>query len=405
MRFVIFALKNIARNRRRSATILGMIALGSAALLVAGGYTAATFRGLREGTIANGLGHLQIGGPGFTKEEEHPLASGLDDPDAVRRIVLADPRVRAAAARIEFNGLVSNGEKSVVFLGRGVEPEQEYSKAGFALSMRAGRPLAASDDAEAVVAVGLARALSVQPGDRLTLLSATVDGALNGADIRVVGIYTTGIREMDERALIVTLSTAQTVLNTSKVSKLVVMLDETAHTDAAQTALAASLSTAGQKVELANWSDLASFYHQVRGLYSGIFVFLGVIIIGLVVLSSGNAMTMAVMERVREIGTLMAVGTSRTLVMVMFVTEGIGLGFLGGVLGAALGYGLALFLNAAGIIMPPPPTFTRGFRLVIDVVPVLYVVVPLLMTITLLMASLLPAAKAARLKITDALGH
>lgn len=405
MRFLIFALKNIARNRRRSATILGMIALGTAALLVAGGYAAATFRGLREGTITNGLGHLQIGGQGFREDEERPLASGLDNPEAVRRLVLADPRVRAAAARIEFHGLVSNGDKSVVFLGRGVEPEQEFAAAGFSLSMRAGRNFAPKGDAEAVVAIGLAKALHVKPGDRLTILSTTVDGALNGADVEVVGTYTTGIREMDERALIVSLPTAQAILNTTKVSKLVAVLHKTADTDAVQESLTGRMRDAGQRVEIANWSDLASFYHQVRGLYSGIFVFLGLIIFGLVVMSSGNAMSMTVMERVKEIGTLMAVGTSRSLVMFMFVTEGLGLGALGGALGALVGYGLAAFLNTARIMMPPPPTFTTGFRLVIDVVPALFVAVPIVMVITLFFASLLPAAKAARLRITDALGH
>jgi putative ABC transport system permease protein len=402
VRFLVFGLKNIARNRRRSATILGMIALGSAALLIAGGYAAATFRGLREGTIANGLGHLQIGGPRFRDEEERPLATGLDDPGAVRRIVRDEPGVRAVAARIEFNGLVSNGEKSVVFLGRGVEPEEEFGAAGFRLTLREGRELSASG-AEAVVAIGLAKSLHVKPGDRLTILSTTTEGALNGADVQVVGTYTTGIREMDDRALIVSLGTAQTILATSKVSKLIVVLNETGDTAAVQKSLTSRLSDAQQRVELANWSDLASFYHQVRGLYSGIFIFLGLIIVGLVVLSSGNAMSMTVMERVKEIGTLMAVGTSRRLVLLLFMLEGLGLGVLGGLLGVVLGYALAVSFNAAGIMMPPPPTFTTGFRLVIDTVPALFVAVPLLMVVTLFVASLLPAARAARLRITEAL--
>src|SRR5689334_12834665 len=141
MRLLLFALKNIARNKRRSTTMLGMITLGSMALLLAGGYAAATFRGLREQTIANGLGHLQIGGPGFREEEPKPLASGLNDVNAIRKITRQTPHVRAAAARIEFNGLASNGEKSVVFLGRGVEPNEEYGSAGFSLAMKSGQPL------------------------------------------------------------------------------------------------------------------------------------------------------------------------------------------------------------------------------------------------------------------------
>src|SRR4029079_938741 len=101
--------------------------------------------------------------------------------------------------------------------------------------------------------------------------------------------------------------------------------------------------------------------------YSGIFIFLGIIIVGLVILSSGNAMTMAVMERVKEIGTLMALGTSRTLVLVMFITEAFGLGLVGGAAGALLGWGAARGITSAHIMLPPPPTFSRGVLLNIDV--------------------------------------
>jgi putative ABC transport system permease protein len=143
----------------------------------------------------------------------------------------------------------------------------------------------------------------------------------------------------------------------------------------------------------------------VKGLYSGIFTFLGIIITALVVLSAGNAMTMTVMERVQEIGTLMAVGTTRLRIMGMFVVEGLGLGAIGGAGGLVLGYGLAIGLTRAGIRMPPPPTFTTGFPLVISVVPVLYAAVLVLMIVTLGFAAVLPAARAARLRITGALGH
>jgi putative ABC transport system permease protein len=165
------------------------------------------------------------------------------------------------------------------------------------------------------------------------------------------------------------------------------------------------LRAAGQEVEILTWSDLAAFYHQVRGLFSGIFGFLGLIITALVVLSAGNAMTMTVMERVKEIGTLLAVGTTRLRVLLMFVVEGLALGAIGGLLGLALGWTAAIILTRADVMMPPPPTFTRGFPLEIDVVPSLYVAVLVLMVFTLGVAAVLPAARAARLRITDALGH
>jgi putative ABC transport system permease protein len=404
MRLTLFAIRNIGRNKRRSTAIVALIALGSAALLVAGGYASANFTGLRETTIRNGVGHLQIGGRGFD-EEDTPLARGLDDIEGLRRSVVADPRVRAATARVEFTGLASTGDRSVAVLGRGVEPEQEYGAAGFNPKMLSGRRVAAAPGHEAMVAAGLARTLGLKPGDRLTLLSATVDGAINGLDTVIAGVYTTGVRELDERSIVVRLDTAQTLVNTTRVSKLVVVLHQTADTTAAREALVARLSAEGRAVDIRTWSDLAAFYHQVRGLFSGIFTFLGVIITVLVVLSAGNAMTMTVMERVQEIGTLMAVGTTRLRIMSMFVVEGLGLGAIGGGLGLALGYALAVGLTGAGIRMPPPPTFTTGFPLVINVVPVLYAAVLALMIVTLGLAAVLPAARAARLRITDALGH
>lgn len=405
MRLILFAIRNIGRNKRRSAAILSLVALGSAALLVAGGYAAANFSGLRERTIRNGVGHLQISGHREGDDDDAPMAGGLDDVEALRSRILEDHRVRAAAARLDFIGLASAGDRSVAVIGRGVEPDQEYGRAGFAPTIVEGRRVATGDSHEAMAAAGLARSLKLKPGDRLTLLSATVDGAINGIDTTIVGIYTTGVRELDERSLVVRLDTAQALLVTSRVSKIVVVLHRTEDTLAAQTDLATRLDSGGQKLRIQTWSDLATFYHQVRGLFSGIFGFLGVIITVLVILSAGNAMTMTVMERVREIGTLMAVGTTRLRIMTMFVVEGLTLGALGGVLGLALGYALAKGLTRSGIRMPPPPTFTTGFPLQIDVVPALYASVLVVMILTLGIAAVLPAARAARLRITDALGH
>jgi putative ABC transport system permease protein len=405
MRLTIFAVRNLSRNRRRSAAVLALIACGSASLLVAGGYAAANFSGLREQTIRNGVGHLQIGGPGFREHEDRPLSSGIGNVEPLRQLVSGDPRVRAVAPRIEFTGLASHGDRSVAILGRGVAPSVEYGDAGFSPRLLDGRRVADGTEHEALVAAGLARALSLRVGDRLTLLSVTVDGAINGLDALVAGIYTTGVRELDARSMVVRLDTAQALLNTSRVSKLVVVLRDTGDTAAVHASLETSLRAGGRSVEILTWSDLAPFYHQVRGLFSGIFGFLGIIITGLVVLSAGNAMTMTVMERVREIGTLMAVGTSRLRIMGMFIVEGLALGTIGGVIGLAAGWALARGLTAAGIIMPPPPTFTTGFPLQIAVVPALYAGVLLLMIVTLGVAAVLPAARAARLRITDALGH
>ena len=84
----------------------------------------------------------------------------------------------------------------------------------------------------ALLALGLAAALGVAPGDRVTLLAASRDGMLNALDVRVAGIVTTGVQELDTRYLKLHLATAQRLLATDRVSNLLVGLDDTAATEA-----------------------------------------------------------------------------------------------------------------------------------------------------------------------------
>jgi putative ABC transport system permease protein len=140
-------------------------------------------------------------------------------------------------------------------------------------------------------------------------------------------------------------------------------------------------------------------------MFRAIFGILGTIIFVLVVLSSSNTMLMAVFERVREIGTLMALGTSRLKILGIFVIEGILIGIMGGILGAVAGWLGVHAMNGAHLTMPAPPGFARGFPILIPFVPGMFAGVFAVMVTTMIVASLLPALRASRLKIVDALNH
>ena len=116
----------------------------------------------------------------------------------------------------------------------------------------------------------------------------------------------------------------------------------------------------GLDLELRTWEDLALRYHQVRELFGRIFAVLTLIVSIMVVFGITNTMTMAIFERTREIGTIMALGTRRRGVISMFVLEGIALGALGGLIGVVLGVILAKAISTLGIQLPPPPGSTRG---------------------------------------------
>ena len=405
-KFITLATKNVFRNRRRTIITGLVLVFGASALILAGGFVSFSFRGLRESTIRSQLGHVQVYSKEFLqKEEEKPMEFGLERADEMKAKIDEQPHVRFSMARVEFMGLLSNGEKSAVFLGRGIEPDKEIKLSGNTLAADTGKflgeNLANTGDAEVVVARGLAKTLKARVGDYLTLMSTTATGALNAMDVKVVGIYSTGVPEYDERALMVDLHVAQQVLATRKVSKLVVVLDETDET--ANTAKSIEQLLPGTATK--RWDELATFYRAVVQLYNAIFAFLGVIIFVIVVLSSSNTMMMSIFERTKEIGTQLAVGTSRLRLMVNFLYEGLMVGVFGGLLGLLIALGLAMLINNSGVRMPPPPGMTNGYPLYVDLVPEVFAGVFLLIVTTTVVSTIFPAMKASRMKIVDALGH
>jgi putative ABC transport system permease protein len=394
------AFRNIFRNRRRSAITLLVIVFGSVGLILFGGYKAHTFYALRESTIRSRLGHLQIYRKGYaTAESQKPLAYALDDVAAVRAVVERDPRVKMTAAQITLMGLVSNGEKSETFIAVAVEPEKE--KLMQSQRITSGSNLPVNEPDAAMLGAGLAKSMHVKPGDYVTLMTTTVAGSLNAMDVRVAGIFITGVKEYDERAVKMPISGAQMLMQTKKVERLLVFLKDTDDTSAVH----ASLATKLPAVEFKEWKELASFYNQVVALYNGIFGFLGFIVFAIVIFSVANTIMMSIFERTREIGTLMAIGTTRSRLWRMFLTEGFAIGVIGGALGVAAGVAIANFINHGNVMLPPPPGYTVGYRLQIMMQPGVLLPAAIISVVTATLSSIVPAFKASRMKIVDALGH
>ena len=393
------ALRNIFRNRRRSAITLAVIVFGAVGLILFGGYKAVTFRGLRESTIRGRLGHLQIFGAGHEKGSQKPLEHALENVAALRAEIEKDPRVESTAAQITLMGLVSNGDKSETFIATAVEPEKDRNMRGQRLVE--GTLLPDSEPDAFLLGKGLAESISAKTGDYITLMTPTVSGSLNAMDVRVAGIFQTGVKELDERAVKMPIAGAQSLLQTTKVEKLLVFLRDTETTSA----MRADIERRKWPIEMKSWSELASFYHQVVLLYNGIFGFLGLIVFGVVIFSVANTIVMSIFERTREIGTLMAIGITRGRVWRMFFLEGLMTGVLGGLLGLAIGALLAVAINNGNVMLPPPPGYTVGYRLQILLQTPVLMTAFLISVVTATLSSILPALKASRLKIVDALGH
>ena len=394
------ALRNIFRNRRRSAITLAVIVFGAIGLILFGGYKAITFRGLRESTIRR-IGHLQLFKAGYAKaESQKPLEYGLENAVAIRKEIERDPRVKTTAAQITLMGLISNGDKSETYIATAVEPEKDHVMNAHRLV--GGTELPEHEPDAILIGRGLATSLHVKPNDYLTLMTTTVTGSLNAMDVRVAGIITMGVKEYDDRAITMPIAGAQQLLQTNKIEKLLVFLNQTEQTAAVEAAIQKKFAG---RLEAKNWSQLASFYHQVVMLYNGIFGFLGLIVFGTVIFSVANTIVMSVFERTREIGTLLAVGTKRGRVWRMFFAEGFLIGVIGGVLGILAGIALAQLINSGNVMLPPPPGYTVGYRLRILMQPPVLVTSFMISVLTATLSAILPAWKASRMKIVDALGH
>ena len=413
MRLALIALRNLSRNRRRSLLSLSIVSVGTAGLLLTAGFVRYSFDGLRDAIIQGGLGHLEVapsseldgGATAADLASRPPLFSSWRE---TRSLVQNRPDVRAVGAAIQFAGVVTSGERSASFVGFGTEPDRERAM-GLEIKIRGGADLpdAAPQEGEerALLGVGLARALNVAPGEVITVMSATPDGSLNAVDLTVDGLFTTGFQELDGRILRTHIATAQRLLGTDRITSLVVGLEDTNATLRARTDIRNALAKGGLPLSVVDWETRAPFYGQVRALYTGIFVFLGTIVALLVALSTSNTMLMSVLERVREFGTLLAIGTSREQLARMLILEALWLALLGGVAGSALGIGLAAFINALEINMPPPPAAVDPVRLALTVVPTDVLWALVFMAVILGVAAIPPMLRVFRLQIVDALGY
>lgn len=400
---------NLHRNRRRSVLSILIVAIAVFALTSAGGFGLYTYDSLREST-ARDTGHLTISTPGyFTKEEQMPLSNGLADPQYIIKRIIGLNDVRGVQPRIEFTGLISNGNKSAIFMANGVNA-REFDMKGPFLDVREGKTLSSvtsprydASEPEVMLGVDLARNMNIGIGDWITLLATTTDGALNAYDFKVHGIYSTGVPELDKRQLFVNINNAQALLKSNKVSTLSVFLFETSNTNAVQQQITTLLSSQSQSLEVTPWQDRAFFYLKVKDLYDRIFGIMGAVMALVVFVALFNTMTMTVTERTREIGTLSALGSYPNEIIASFLREAGLLAFIGSLLGGLCSAVLSVVLLFVDIQMPPPPGRNDGYPLNIYFSGELFTIATVGVVVICLVAAFLSARKAVNKPITEAL--
>jgi putative ABC transport system permease protein len=395
------ALRNLLRQRARTALTLGAIVLGVASLVLSGGFVEDILVQLREATIRSQLGHLQIYRQGqYASGGHRPLEFLIERPEKVEGELKHLLDVVQHTRRLSFSGLISNGRGDLPILGEGVEPEGE-ARIGSAVTLLSGRHLGSGDSFGILVGEGLAGAMKLKAGDSVNLVLNTREGAMNTLDFQVVGIFRTLSREYDARAVRIALTAAQELTATEGVSAIVLLLGDTAFTARTARYLQQRLTPLGFEVK--TWEDLADFYRSTAALYERQFLVLQVIILVMVLLSVANSVSMTLHERTFEFGVMRALGRTDRHVFRLAMLEMALMGSVGAALGVAIGAAIALVVSTYGIPMPPPPNSESGFTAAIRVVPLVVIAAFLLGLIASVGAALLPARRLARISIVEAL--
>jgi putative ABC transport system permease protein len=417
------AARNLLRNRRRTLLSLAGITIGVVAMV--------GFRGLiigqREmmlGNLVQGVaGAVQIHKKGYVANVQAlPLSLAMADSEDLRRRIRAVEGVVEVAPRITFGAMLSLPEgtagtggstpdlagKTGFFVVTAIDPvlERKVTPRRFDW-MAEGRVFDSSSERAVVLNEDLARSLGLDPTaspsrDELQwpgLVAADKDGAPNGEAVVLTGVFNQGAPG-DKKNGIVALAVAQRLLRMEgQVTEYAVAVRSLDEAHAVRDRLRQAL---GPDYEVHAWDELLPFINDMIGIQDLVLGLVGLVVLVTVLLVIANAMLMNVLERVREIGTMLAVGTRRRQVSQMFLQEGAILGAVGGLVGALLGYALVVFLNQRGIPFNTPGTnFTNLLR---PFVPLAYLAQAVLTaTLGAALAAVWPAWRASKLQPVDAL--
>lgn len=469
MRSLSLAWRNLLRNRRRSLMTVVAMVLGLVTVLLFGGYVKDLTYGLQTDFVqlsghlqVQHKDYFRMGGG-------DPAGYGVAEHERILKAIHADaelgPMVTVASPILQFGGLAGNAVAAVsrtVFVTGMVVEDQErmrrWNEHGFP-TLAAHVSLSGTAQDAAVIGTGVARVLrlcaelrvpdcgddaggkdggptqspgaaDVLPADiadlaataqpsaaaagnhpRIDLLVASARGAPNVASVSVLAAEFQGIKEFDDVHVAMHLSQAQKLVfggAAPKVTALAVQLEKTALLPAARQRLETLLREQfpQQSLVALDYELLNPFYGQALAMFGAIFGFISVLIGAIVLFTVTNTMTTSVVERTAEIGTLRAIGVRRGEIRRMFIAEGLVLGSFSAALGIGVALAVASLINTIGLTWLPPGR-VEPLPLALRVAGEWGMMIGGAVGVIALgaLSALLPAARASRMNIVEALRH
>jgi ABC-type lipoprotein release transport system permease subunit len=326
------AVRDLRRNKRRSALTLIAVMMGLALVITLHSFEMGAMQGSIENKIRVQTGHVQVRAESYDEDKVSlKWEDLLQEPQALAAKAQALPEVQAAAPVLWASGILNTAEESVGTRVFGIDPLSDVV-APFREGLVAGAFLTPDDRSGVLVSQRLAKSMGLAVGDGVSLLINTSDEQPDDAIFEIRGFYDSGIPGFDDATIFLPLAKAQAFVRVGeRASAVVALLYDQEGADA----VAAALRAPGLVV--VTWRDLNQLMLQAIESSMGILYLMYLVVLAIVAVVVANTLLMSVFERTREMGILASLGMKGRQIMAMFLMESATLGVIGVILGVALG--------------------------------------------------------------------
>jgi ABC-type lipoprotein release transport system permease subunit len=407
MLFWQMAWRNVWRYRRRSSLTVLTIALGLAFHILMRGIGDGFHEQMVDNSVRAGIGHIEIHRSGY--QHDPALLKTLPKLPLLEQVVPGTPQLRGYSFRVLGDGLASTAGNSTGVRIVGIVPGAERTVSTIDRAVIAGEFLNEQMSRPALIGERLAQSLGARLHDKIVLLVQAADGSMGAQLFRVTGIFRSGSPDLDRGVVYVLRKDAQALFSLGdRVTEAALLLDSSQSVATAHQFLSQRL--AGAPVEILPWYVVEPFLRQFIQLDDAFFYI--IVLILFIVISVGilNTVMMSVLERVREFGVMMALGTKPGQIVGLVMQESAALALVGASIGAVLGSGATVLFAYNGIDLSHYAAGASALGITTTVIhPELTVrnliVSNLSVVFVVLFVALYPAIRAARLRPVEAIRH
>lgn len=392
---LILAWRNLWRHGRRTWLTIGAMVFSNTLLVFSISLQFGSYDMMIDNTLQAYSGHIQLQHPRYLDETKMRYA--LPDIDIGAQTLRRELGLSSVSARAAGFALASSNERSYGLQILGVDAEHEPLVSTLPGLIKQGRYLDPGASEEIVIGSVLARNLKVEPGDELTFLGSGLDDSFAAGVVRVVGVFESGVVDLDRAMAQVNLGYFQETFAMRGHGHSIVV--RAAHIDDVEPLMAriSKLPLAGNNTALRHWDELQPGLRQAIQADMASAWFMYVVLIVLVAFSVLNTQLMSVLERTREFGTMMALGLKPSRLSRLVMVETALMTAVGLVLGITLGFLITWYLSKVGFSYPGMDEMAVKFNLPDRMYPAISLISltlgPAIVAAGSLLASIYPATR------------